>query len=445
MNGILLTQYQGSILGPIAKYLLGPIINGIFKVLDFIFGSFDSGLVGLSIIFFTIVVYLLLTPLTIKQQKFSKLSAKMNPEIQAIQAKYKGKKDNDSMMAMNAETKAVYAKYGTSPSGSCVQLLIQMPILFALYRVIYSLPAYIPTLKEKFEVIANQVISGNLVEELKGLSTSAQYVKNFDIEGNQVNAVIDCLNSMNIDTLAEYAKGSQDCLNAVDKIRTYNVFLGMNLTNSPLDMIKDAWTNAGGIKWGLLIAAIMVPVLAAATQWFNTKLMPQPNANNSGNQSDTAASMQQSMSVMNKIMPLMSAFFCLSFSSGIGVYWIAGAVVRSVQQVVINKHIDKIDIEEQIKINQEKYKKKLEKKGIDPNKVNSYATMSTKNIGNNSTQRRSMADKASLNNQVSKKDKDVAMKEATEYYNNNNKQYAPGSLAAKANMVSQYNNRNENK
>ena len=67
-------------------------------------------------------------PLTIKQQKFSKLSAKMNPELQAIQARYKNKKDNESMMRMNEETQAVYAKYGVSPTGSCLQLLIQMPI-----------------------------------------------------------------------------------------------------------------------------------------------------------------------------------------------------------------------------------------------------------------------------------------------------------------------------
>ena len=65
-------------------------------------------------------------PLTIKQQKFSKLSAKMNPELQAIQAKYKNKKDNDSMMAMNEETQRVYKKYGVSPTGSCLQLIIQL-------------------------------------------------------------------------------------------------------------------------------------------------------------------------------------------------------------------------------------------------------------------------------------------------------------------------------
>ena len=95
MNAILLTQYGGSILGPIAK-VLGWIMNGIFWVLD----KIGIPNIGLAIIIFTIVIYLLLMPFTIKQQKFSKLSAKMNPELQAIQKRYEGKKDNDSMMAM---------------------------------------------------------------------------------------------------------------------------------------------------------------------------------------------------------------------------------------------------------------------------------------------------------------------------------------------------------
>ena len=146
MDLMLLTQNST----PIFKYivwLLGLIMNAIFEFLNFV----GIPNIGLSIILFTIVIYLLLMPLTIKQQKFSKLSARMNPEITAIQNKYKGKQDNESVVAMNAETKQVYAKYGVSPSGSCLQLLIQMPILFALYRVISSMPAYVTKIGEAFE------------------------------------------------------------------------------------------------------------------------------------------------------------------------------------------------------------------------------------------------------------------------------------------------------
>ena len=90
--------------------------------------------------------------------------------------------------------------------------------------------------------------------------------------------------------------------------------------------------------------------------------MPQntdPNAKIDPN--DPAAQMQQSMKTMNIMMPLMSAFFCLSLPAGMGVYWIAGAVIRSIQQIVINKHIDKTDIDAEIAKNTEKYKKKMEK------------------------------------------------------------------------------------
>jgi len=446
MYGIVLTQYTGQILGPIAKYILGPIINGIFVFLDKVLGNFDSGLVGLSIILFTMVIYLLMMPLTIKQQKFSKLSAKMNPEIQAIQAKYNGKKDNDSMMAMNAETKAVYAKYGVSPSGSCVQLLIQMPIFFALYRVIYSLPAYIGTIYSKFEVIANNVISSGLVEEIKGLKSSANYVKNFNIEGNELNAVIDCLNCMNVETLTKYAGNSADCIEALEKIKTYNYFLGMNLSNSPSYMITQAWANESGKQWGIIIAAILIPILAGISQWLNVKLMPQqPANNNSGKQSETAESMNQSMKMMNTFMPLVSVYFCFSFSAGVGIYWIAGSVIRSIQQIVVNKHIDKIDVDELLKKNEEKAKKKLEKKGIDPNQVSKAASINTKNMSSQANAvktRRSMNEKANVNS-VSEKDKNRALEDAKNS-NNASKNYKPGSLAAKANLVNEYNNRKDN-
>ena len=102
---VVLTEYNGLILGPIAK-LLGYLMNGIFNLLYMI----GIPNIGLSIILFTIVIYLLLMPMTIRQQKFSKLSSMMNPEMQAIRKKYEGKKDQDSMVRMNEETKLLYEK-----------------------------------------------------------------------------------------------------------------------------------------------------------------------------------------------------------------------------------------------------------------------------------------------------------------------------------------------
>lgn len=385
-------------------------------------------------------------PLTIKQQRFSKLSARMNPEIQAIQAKYKGKQDNDSMMAMNMETKAVYAKYGVSPSGSCVQLLIQMPILFALYRVIYAMPAYVTKIGEAFGVLADKIMQApNGVEEVKALSSAAYFSKNFDIVGNTRNAIIDTLNKTSTFDMAALSEkfgladltynGSLILTNSSEKglIDTYNNFLGLNIGNSPMDTMKTAFAAGNYL---LLAGAIAIPVLAAVTQWLNYKLMPQAatNDDNKKKQSsnDTAEAMQQSMKMMNTLMPIMSAWFCLTLPAGMGLYWVIGAVVRSIQQVAINKHIDKMDIDAEIEKNVEKYKEKLKKQGIDPAKLQAAARTNTKSISSRTSYQNSASKRPAKTDEEKAED----IKKATEYYNKNAK---PGSLSAKANMVKQYN------
>ena len=201
-------------------------------------------------------------------------------------------------------------------------------------------------------------------------------------------------------------------------------------------MISDAWNAEGGPQILLIIAALLIPLLSAFTQWLNVKLMPQQAQQDDKNVSDQQASMQQSMKMMNNFMPIMSAVFCFTLPSGMGLYWIVGAVVRSIQQVLINKHIDKMDIDEVIKKNEEKQKKKLIKAGIDPNTVNKNATMNTRNVAAPS-QKTSMASRANANiSHLSQEEKDEAVKKSTEYYNKNNAK--PGSLASKANMVKQY-------
>lgn len=441
MTGIVLTQYDGMILGPIAK-VLGYLMEGIFTLLDLI----GIPNVGLSIILFTIVIYLLLMPLTIKQQKFSKLSAKMNPELQAIQAKYKNKKDNESMMAMNAENQAVYAKYGVSPSGSCIQLLIQMPILFALYRVIYAMPAYVGRIKEAFfPLVTNLISQTGSLEFLQTFKNTGMYARQISNEafvegmaGNTYvqNTYIDILNKASSSEFAsivdKFPNLAQDVQHTLSFLDEYNNFLGINIGNSPSYMVGEAWGGPNGINWLMIIAAFVIPVLSALTQWINTKLMPQPDASNKGDQQN---SMAQSMKMMNTMMPLMSAFFCYTLPAGMGLYWIAGSVVRSIQQVIINKHIDKMDIDELIKNNEEKRNKKLEKAGIDPRTLNRNATLSTKNVnpaGN------SISSKASVK-PLTQAEKEEAMRKSTEYYSKNAK---PGSLASKANMVRQYNEKN---
>ena len=126
-------------------WIFGKILFGIDWAVFHTIGIHNT---GLCIILFTIVAYLLMYPLNSKQQKSSRLMSKINPEIKAIQKKYKGKTDQASQMKMNQETQAIYAKYGISPFSGCLPLIVTLPVMYCLYRVMYDVKKYVPALAE---------------------------------------------------------------------------------------------------------------------------------------------------------------------------------------------------------------------------------------------------------------------------------------------------------
>ena len=438
MSDILLTAYPGSILGPIAK-LLGMLMDWIYSGISNITGGRVESVV-LSIVIITIIIYMCLLPLTIKQQKFSKLSQKMQPEMQAIQAKYKNKKDQASMMAMQEETQLLYQKYGISPMGSCVQMLIQMPILFALYRVFYNIPAYLSGVKGSFTGLVDSIqqTSGyqdtlvSLMEKYNvvtssGLNASNAASKLADASGDALsNYIIDILYklpSKGWDALMDgkFFDGIQSAVEKThDALLHFNYFLGLNISDTPWYIIKSNFTDKPD-KWLLfVILALLIPVLSYLTQMLNIKLMPQTTNGN-----DQVASQ---MKMMNLMMPLMSLFFCFTVPVGLGIYWICSALVRGIQQFFVNRHIENLDLEAVMAKNEEKAKKKREKMGLSEDYIKTAAQIKTKSIENKA-------------NVSASADTEEKLAKAAEYKAN----AKAGSLASKANMVKEFNERNSRK
>lgn len=420
---MLLTKSSTFIIGPVAS-LLGYIMNAIF----WLEAQIGLANIGLCIILFTIVIYMLMTPLTIQQQKFSRLSAKMNPEIQAIQKKYKGKTQDQAVaMKMNEETQAVYAKYGVNPMGSCLQLIIQMPILFALYQVIWNIPAYVSSIKEAFLPLAEKLMATAGAEEvLSEIATSAAVKFNEMTNLTIVDVLYKCKPSNWATLLEKFPELSELITGTQAEVDKMNYFLGLNIADSPANIAISGF-KSGAIL--MIIGAVAIPVLAALTQWLNTKLMTAVN-NQNGNKPAQDDNMANTMNTMNNVMPIMSAIFCLTLPVGMGIYWIAGAVVRSVQQVIINKHIDNIDLDELMKKNVEKMNKKREKQGLPPQKMTNNAKINTRNIDvavntNNSVKSNGKAD-------IQKKASKLPESQARA-------NVKPGSLASKALMVKEYN------
>lgn len=352
MTMSLLTAANWPIVGQIC-WILGKVMNFIYTVLDNALPS-DNGLVGLSIIIYTILVYTCMMPLTIQQQRTSKMTAVINPEVQAIQKKYRNKKDQASMMKQQEEIQQVYDKYGTSMTGGCLPMIIQLPFLFALYPVIYNIQSYVPAIKDASEAV--------------------------------------------------------------------NRFITIpDLTQAPIYMIK----NAGSYSLPAMViifTAVFLPVFSSLTQYISIKLSQAI----SGQQLDKDNPMASTMNTMNITMPLFSLFMVFTLPTGIGLYWIVSAVIRCIQQVVINKYLSKMSIEELIEKNKEKAEAKKKKRGEKAEKINAMAQTNT----------RSIKDSANRNtSSLSEKEKEEKINKARE----NAKNAKSGSLAAKANMVKKFN------
>ena len=429
---ILATKSSTPIIGQLAT-VMGWIMDGIYRLLN-VFGIQN---IGLCIIIFSILIYALMTPLQIKQQKFSKLSAIMQPELQKIQKKYKGKNnDPAAMQKMQEETQAVYQKYGVSPTGSCVQLAIQFPILMALYQVIYKIPAYVGSVKDILSSAVTSITSvSGYTDILQQFITDNKMTRvKLIMDGSNAtsNSVTDFLYALSPDQWKSLAQTSQfsgftDTLNSTAKeISHVQNFFGLNIADQPLTYIKAVLTG-GSILLG--IAAILIPILAWATQMINLKLMPQ--AAQQGNGDSQQDAMMNSMKTMNTVMPLMSAVFCFTFPAGLGIYWVASAAVRSVQQLIINKHMDKIQIEDLINENMKKMEKKREKAGLPPQKITNQAHQSVKNINK-------------IEKGMSNTDVETRAKKVEESYKNASNA-KPGSITAKANMVKAFDERNKKK
>lgn len=393
-----------AIIMPIAQ-VLGYIFNLLFEALSFL----HIGNVAIAIILFTIIVKLCMLPLSIKQQKLAKLNSVMSPEIKAINEKYKDKKnDQNAMMKMQEETKAVYEKYGVSQMGGCVQMLIQMPILLALYQVFRFIPLYITQLKNLFTAFLTD--NGGIMSASGYTDTMKQFGENID--WTNVNTAITEINKFsteNWEALRDAFPAFSDIIaNSHASLEQMNTFLGINMSQEP--------------GFGLTLA-FLIPVLSGLSQFISVKVAQ-------GNTPvDDDNPMAASMRMTTYIFPLMSAFIAISVPAGLGLYWIATSVIQTIITVFINRYYDKLGAETIVKKNVEKRNKKRAKKGLPPETIAKNATVSTKNVN----REKAVKSLEQIKAENEKKVKEI--KESAQYY----KTAKPGSLAEKAGMVAKYN------
>lgn len=277
---------------------------------------------GLSLVLFTLVTRLLLWPLAVKQQKSSAEMLRMQPKMAAIQKKYAKDKQK-----LQEEQMKLYQEEGYNPMGGCLPMLIQLPILWGLFNVIYKPYTYIlgyssdtikqivTALKEPLIKVANgafgkdPTIATMVGNQRVEIFLAGLIPKNMDIIGSMLPKV-----PFNLD---------------------FN-FLGLNLTKQP----------------DFASVYILIPIICYATSLISTWMSMKMNQMNQGG---GAAGMNKSMII---IMPFVSAFFSLSVPSGVGLYWIITNLFMMVQVVLLNKFYNPKVLAEKAEIRAEERKAK---------------------------------------------------------------------------------------
>lgn len=417
-------------MGSIYNAIINPIAWVLGEILDVLFTGLHAiglGNIAIAIIIFTLLVKVLMLPLTVKQSKMMKLNSIIAPEVKKIQEKYKDKRDDqEAMLKMQAETKAVYEKYGTSQMGGCVQLLIQFPILMALYRVIQNIPMYVGQLKNLLVII----LSGNNNDGIMSVSGYADIMaENFakvgvNTDWTNIDSAVTAMNSFTGEQWESLKSLFPAYANIIaenqQKITEMNTFLTINVSQVPTFALN---------------AAILIPILAGISQYISVRISQGQN----GNQLDEDNPAAASMKMMNIFMPIMSAFIAFSVPAGLGLYWIATAVFQTIIQLVVNHYYDKQGVDEIVRKNVERLNKKRAKKGLPPEKIAKNATASTKKIDSIEKSRQRVQTLQEKKEANDKKIKEIMS--STEYY----KTAKPGSLAEKAGMVQKYNEKNSKK
>lgn len=425
MDLFVLTKSTTFLIGPIAS-LLGYIMEGIY----WFCGLFNVENIGLYIILFTIVVNIILLPLTIKQQKSTKINAVIQPEIQALQDKYKDKRnDQQAMQQQQAEMSAIYQKYGTSPTSGCLPMLIQMPILFALYKIIYNIPAYVSGIYNVFKYAAEPIMGqAGYIDKISTFIDENKIAVKVT-EGN-MDSIVDFLYKLSSDQWKSLEEIFPALTNQIQETAQHvihmNSFFGINLMDAP------------GLK---LTPALLIPILAGVSQWVSVKIMqagqPKPAAD------DRTAS---SMKMMNNIMPLMSVVFCISLPACVGIYWVASSVVRTFIQFIVNQILKNSDVDAMIAKNVAKREKKLAKAGV--SQINEKANTNTRSTVYRNSNINTADIKTNYNTSVKNENKTTENKSApseskTGLFGKKNNNTAPGrSISEKARMVNSYNEKN---
>lgn len=266
-------------------------------LMEFLYTTIGCHNYGITLIFFTIFVRIVLLPLNVKQQKSLERQQAIMPELEALKKQYK-----DDTRKLQEEQANLYAKYRVNPYGGCLPTLVQFPLIIIIYKIIRMPLTF---------------ISGLSSAVVKSLADIAGTVKDNEIVINNW-----------------FIAHPDDLIQGVSKDSLINMKF-LKIFDLGVTPSFKFW--AYGDQWKTYLPLLLIPILALATQYLLQAI--STNINNGGKNKDkkTQDPTASSMSLMTKILPLMTLFFAFALPAGLGFYWTISNLLGILQTVLIKK------------------------------------------------------------------------------------------------------------
>ena len=320
------------------------------------FESFTGGY-ALALLLYALVFKIVFIPFSIKQQKNQIAMAKLAPKIELIKAKYKGRNDQPTMQKQQQEIMELQQKEGYSPLSGCLPLLIQLPLIMLLYTVINSPLSYIAKPTETVDAYNDSikteiVVTDELTAHYGDIIEDKEKITMKDIILTVYKEVTD---DEEIDKLEKINKGTEiSIINAINKFikdedKIYSSSEALDEESERIAYVESFGLDYGTIPnfnfLGVNLAETpslkkisilcLIPLLAAAAQWFTMWLTRKLNGNNQMQNQDPQT--QASMKMMDFMFPALTLFMAFSFSGMLGMYWIFQSLLGLLQAFILAK------------------------------------------------------------------------------------------------------------
>lgn len=298
------------------------MLDALYRILALPLTWFYSltGNYVVAMILYAVLIKIVLFPFGIKQQKNMIKQATLRPKEMAIRKRYAGRTDKKTQMKMQEDLQKLYQSENYNPMSGCGPMLIQLPVIWVLYRIVYGPLMYIKSMSgelcEKLAQVAGEVAGGNF---------SAKYQLQW------INQIRDNFDSFK-DVATESGEKFSDFFPSLDSFneffKAFKIF-GVDVSGKPWDSLTSM---TGGKITVFAVGMVLIPVLVFASQYLSMKIVRKLSY-----QPVQDAQTASSMKIMDIVMPLMTLYMAFILPGLLGIYWIVNSLLAIVQQVALKK------------------------------------------------------------------------------------------------------------